>query len=165
MPGAGIAPGEFSGVLLSNGCMPSISRSALLPYSAARVFALVDDIAAYPRYMQGCLAAEVLERQESSVTARLTLGKAGLRYSFTTRNALQPPHMMTMQLVEGPFRKFNAVWRFEPLSDNACKASFDLQFEFSAGLIDAALATLFESTGSEMVSAIASRAEQVYGKP
>jgi len=129
------------------------------------MFALVDDIAAYPRYMQGCLAAEVLERDETSVTARLTLGKAGLRYSFTTRNTLQPPQMMTMHLVEGPFRKFSAVWRFEPLTDSACKASFDLQFEFSAGLIDAALAALFESTGSEMVSAIAGRAEQVYGKP
>jgi ribosome-associated toxin RatA of RatAB toxin-antitoxin module len=129
------------------------------------MFALVDDIAAYPHYMQGCVAAEVLERDETSVTARLTLGKAGLRYSFTTRNILQRPQMMTMHLVEGPFRKFSAVWRFEPLTDSACKASFDLQFEFSAGFIDAALATLFESTGSEMVSAIAGRAEQVYGKP
>lgn len=143
--------------------MARIARSALLPQSAARMFALVDDIPSYPQYLQGCLAAEVLERGASHVTARLTLGKAGLRHAFTTRNQLEPPRSMTLQLVEGPFRKFAAVWRFEPLSEAACKVSLDLDFEFGTGLVDAALAALFESTASDMVNAIARRAEQVYG--
>ena len=143
--------------------MARIARSALLPQSAARMFALVDDIPSYPQYLQGCLAAEVLERGPSHVTARLTLGKAGLRHAFTTRNQLEPPLQMTLQLVEGPFRKFAAVWRFEPLSEGACKVSLDLDFEFGSGLVDAALAALFESTASDMVSAIVRRAEQVYG--
>ncbi|MFZ9585226.1 MAG: type II toxin-antitoxin system RatA family toxin, partial [Pseudohongiellaceae bacterium] len=103
------------------------------------------------------------ERGPSHVTARLTLGKAGLRHAFTTRNQLEPPLQMTLQLVEGPFRKFAAVWRFEPLSEGACKVSLDLDFEFGSGLVDAALAALFESTASDMVSAIVRRAEQVYG--
>jgi ribosome-associated toxin RatA of RatAB toxin-antitoxin module len=144
--------------------MPQIARSALLPYSAARMFALVNDIAAYPQYMQGCIAAEVLTTNEQEITARLTLGKAGFRYSFTTRNHLQPPQQMQMSLVEGPFRRFNALWRFDALSDTASKASLDLQFEFSLGLVDAVLASLFESTASDMVSAVAKRAEQLYGK-
>lgn len=144
--------------------MAHIARSALLPYSAARMFALVDDIASYPQYMQGCLAADVLQREADRVTARLTLGKAGLRYAFTTCNLLAPPSTMTMQLVEGPFKKFHAVWRFDALGEAACKTSLDLQFEFRAGLIDAALAALFESTASDMVNAIARRAEQLYGK-
>jgi ribosome-associated toxin RatA of RatAB toxin-antitoxin module len=144
--------------------MPQIARSALLPYSAERMFALVNDIVAYPQYMQGCIAAEVLTSNEQEVTARLTLGKAGFRYAFTTCNRLQPPQQMQMGLVEGPFRKFNALWRFDALSETASKTSLDLQFEFSVGLVDAVLASLFENTASEMVNAVAKRAEQLYGK-
>jgi len=144
--------------------MVHISRSALLPYSAARIFALVDDIASYPLFMQGCVAADIIERRPESVTARLTLGKAGLRHAFTTCNLLQPPLRMQMKLVEGPFRSFSAEWRFTGLADTACKVEFDIEFEFSASLVDAVLAGLFENTASEMVNAIVKRAEQIHGK-
>lgn len=144
--------------------MAKISRSALLPYSAERMFALVNDIAAYPKYMTGCIGAEILQWDAGSVTARLTLGKAGLRYAFTTCNTLEAPQRIFMTLVEGPFRKFQAEWRFDALSESASKTSLEMQFEFSMGLVDAALRALFESTANEMVGAIAKRAEQLYGK-
>lgn len=144
--------------------MVHISRSALLPYSAAQMFALVNDIGSYPQFMQGCLGAQVLDTQPGEVTARLELGKAGLRCAFTTRNLLRPPTEMDMQLVDGPFRQFGAQWRFEPLSPQACKASFDLRFEFSAGLVDAALRGLFEATGRDLVDAVCKQAEKIYGK-
>src|SRR5690606_24398178 len=86
--------------------MVSISRSALLPYPAPLIYALVNDIAAYPQFMQGCIGAEILQASETEIVARLELGKAGLRYAFTTRNLLLPPYQMDMTLVEGPFRRF-----------------------------------------------------------
>jgi ribosome-associated toxin RatA of RatAB toxin-antitoxin module len=144
--------------------MATISQSALLPYSAEQMFALVNDIAAYPQFMNGCLGAEVLAAQPGSVTARLDLGKAGLRYSLTTRNELTAPEKMTMQLVDGPFADFSAEWRFVPLRADACKTCLDMRFEFRAGLIDAALKALFEATSRDLVNAICKRAEQLYGK-
>ena len=144
--------------------MASISQSALLPYSAAQMFALVNDIAAYPQFMQGCLGAEVLSAAPGTVTARLDLGKAGFRYSLTTRNELTAPERMTMTLVDGPFSSFNAEWRFMPLRDDACKTCLDMRFEFRAGLIDRALKALFEATSRDLVNAIVKRAEHLYGK-
>ena len=148
--------------------MVTISQSALLPYSAEQMFALVNDIAAYPQFMQGCLNAEVLSvvraGKAEEVTARLDLGKAGLRYSLTTRNRLQAPEQMTMTLVDGPFAAFTAEWRFVPLAAEACKTCLDMSFEFRAGLIDAALSTLFEATSRDLVNAIFKRAEHLYGK-
>jgi ribosome-associated toxin RatA of RatAB toxin-antitoxin module len=144
--------------------MVSISRSALLPYPAELIYALVNDIESYPEFMLGCHKAVVLERSATEIVARLELGKAGLRYAFTTRNLLYPPYRMDMTLVEGPFRKLDAQWHFVALSDHACKASLDLQFEFSTGLIDVALRTLFEATGRDLVNAVSKRAEQLYGK-
>lgn len=144
--------------------MIRISRSALLPYPASDLFALVNDIEAYPRFLQGCVGARVLSANDREITATLELGKAGLRYSLTTRNELHPPQRMRMHLVDGPFKHFQAEWTFEALSDTACKASLDMQFEFSAGLIDAALGALFESTAKDLVNAVCKRAEQLYGK-
>ena len=53
--------------------MTSINRSALLPYRAQQLFDLVNDIEAYPRYMDGCVGAQVLSREEGLVEARLDL--------------------------------------------------------------------------------------------
>jgi ribosome-associated toxin RatA of RatAB toxin-antitoxin module len=80
-----------------------IQQNALLPYSAQAMFELVNDIASYPEFMDGCLGAEVLSQSETEVLARLDLGKAGLKYSFTTKNLLTPPDTMLMELVDGPF--------------------------------------------------------------
>ncbi len=143
--------------------MVTISQSALLPYSAEQMFALVNDIAAYPQFMSGCLGAELLSVQPDSITARLDLGKAGLRYSLTTRNELVPPEKMTMTLVDGPFSAFSAEWRFVPLKTDACKTCLDMRFEFRAGLVDAALKALFEATSRDLVNAICKRAEKLYG--
>lgn len=143
--------------------MTTIDQSALLPYSAARMFALVNDIAAYPEFMDGCLGAEILERSADQVTARLELGKAGLRYAFTTRNTLRPPESMSMELVEGPFRHFDATWRFMPLREDACKVSLHLEFDFTLGLVDAALKTLFDRTSRNLVNALCRRAGELYG--
>lgn len=144
--------------------MAAISQSALLPYSAEQMFALVNDIAAYPQFMNGCLGAEVLSAEPNRVTARLDLGKAGLRYSLTTCNELSAPQKMTMTLVDGPFSVFSAEWRFVPLKADACKTCLDMQFEFRAGLVDAALKALFEATSRDLVNAICKRAEKLYGK-
>jgi ribosome-associated toxin RatA of RatAB toxin-antitoxin module len=144
--------------------MVVISRSALLPYSDAEVFALVNDIAAYPEFLHGCLAAEVLSAAPHEVTARLELGKAGLHYAFTTRNTLEAPRRMVMHLVEGPFRHFEAEWRFTALAPSACKTELDLTFEFSSSLVSMALRSLFESTSRDLIDAICRRAEHCYGR-
>ncbi len=143
--------------------MTRISQSALLPYPAQAMFDLVNDIEAYPQFMEGCLAAEVLSRSAEEVTARLDLGRAGLRYSFTTRNNLQPPHLMHMELLEGPFSQFEANWRFDALGESACKASLEMHFEFSSGLLSLAFRSLFDSSCKSLVNAVCRRADQLYG--
>jgi len=70
---------------------------------------------------------------------------------------------MNMALVEGPFRSFDATWTFEPLSESACKVKLTMDFEFSAGLVDAVLKRLFDATSKNLVNAVCKRAEKVYG--
>lgn len=143
--------------------MTTIERSALVPYSAGQMFRLVDDIESYPAFMQGCIEARVVERSEDEVIGELTLGKAGIRQSFTTRNRLEPPHRMEMSLVEGPFTDFSALWTFQPLSDSACKVSLRMQFRFSGGLMGLALNRLFNHSANALVDDVVAQADRLYG--
>ena len=69
--------------------MNDIRRSALLPYSAERVYALINDVEAYPEYMDGCVGAQVLYVDGETMEARLDLARAGIRMSFTTRRGFR----------------------------------------------------------------------------
>ncbi|MDG2089926.1 MAG: type II toxin-antitoxin system RatA family toxin [Gammaproteobacteria bacterium] len=143
--------------------MAHIQQSALLPYSAQAMFDLVNDIASYPKFMDGCLGAEVLSQSESEVLARLDLGKAGFKYSFSTKNILNSPETMQMVLVDGPFKHFDACWTFDALTKDACKVSLDMSFEFKSGLLDLALKNLFDSSCKNLVNAVCKRADKLYG--
>lgn len=140
-----------------------IERSALINYSAQQMFDLINDIEAYPQYMEGCVGARVLARGEDWVEARLELSKAGVTQSFSTRNQLQSPHKMTMNLVDGPFNYLRGIWQFTPLGEGACKVGFLLEFEMKNRLLGMAAGKLLESVGGKQVDTLCARAKQIYG--
>lgn len=132
--------------------MPKIQRSALVEHSASRMFALVNDVAAYPRRFGWCEAAQVLEEDERHLLARLDLGLGGLRTWFTTENTLSPPHHIDMQLRDGPFKRLSGRWQFHALDECACKVSLTLDFEPQSRLLLPALTLGFQGLADRMVN-------------
>ncbi len=143
--------------------MKSIHRSALLPYPARQIYDLVNDIEAYPNYMDGCVGAQVLHRGEDVVEARLDLAKGPVSQSFSTRNRLVDAQHITLELVNGPFEHFHGRWEFLSLGDAACKVTLDLEFTVSNVLLGAAASRLFDSVSDNLVGALEKRARQLYG--
>ena len=143
--------------------LTEINRSALLLYPARTMFALVNDIESYPRFMSGCVGAEVLSRNEDCIEARLHLARAGIRQSFTTRNRLAEPEHIHMELVEGPFESFEGRWGFDALRDDACKVSLYLAFRMSSALANRAARKLFDTMANSLVDALCRRAREVHG--
>jgi ribosome-associated toxin RatA of RatAB toxin-antitoxin module len=131
--------------------MPTIQRSALVEHSAARMFALVNDIEAYPRRFDWCDSAQVQERSDERVVARLDLGLGALRTWFTTENTLAPPHHIDMQLRDGPFRRLAGRWQFHALDECACKVTLTLDFEPSNRLLGPAFVIGFQGLADRMV--------------
>ena len=144
--------------------MTTISKSALVPYSAAEMYALVDDIAAYEEFLPWCESSRVLARDEDEVRGVLQLAHGGLRKAFTTCNRLQKNKMIEMRLVEGPFRHLEGFWRFDTLGEEACKVSLDLDFEFHNRLVGLVFGPVFNQISNSLVDAFCERARQVYGK-
>ena len=142
--------------------MKRIRRSALVPFSARQMFALVDDVPQYPEFLPWCSDSEVLNRESNRVLARLEVQKGAFRKSFTTTNRMEPYSGIYMVLEEGPFSSFEGNWTFEELREDACKVELDLQFEFSNPLMSMILSPLFEDIGNTMVDAFTKRAEVVY---
>jgi len=143
--------------------MTHIQRSALLPYSSEQLFDLVNDIASYPEYMDGCIDATILSQDDDSMTARLYLKKGGISQSFATRNQLFKPTKITLELLEGPFEKLHGEWQFTALASNACKVSLDLRFNMQNTLAHKAIEKLFENVTGNLVNALCQRAKLIYG--
>lgn len=131
--------------------MPHIERSALVEHSAARMFALVNDIAAYPRRFEWCRAAEVQEADAHRMVARLELGLGSLQTWFTTENTLSPPCRIDMALRDGPFKRLEGRWQFNELAASACKVTLTLDFEPRNRLLGPAMALGFQGLADRMV--------------
>ncbi|HWU75865.1 MAG TPA: type II toxin-antitoxin system RatA family toxin [Rhodanobacter sp.] len=143
--------------------MIEIRRSALVRYSPAQMFDLVNQVEAYPKRFSWCAAADVIERGDNMLVARLDLKFAGLRQSFTTRNTVDPPRRLQMSLVDGPFRSLDGVWDFIALGDAGCKVAFALDFEYAGRLAGGALKLGFQGLAGRMVDDFCREAERVYG--
>lgn len=142
--------------------MPQISRSALVPYSAEQMYQLVNDVVSYPEFLPGCVGSQVISQSAEEMTAAVEVSKAGISKTFVTRNLLEDSQRIRMQLVEGPFKKLTGGWIFTPLSSEACKIEFSLDFEFTNKLIELAFGKIFKDLAGNMVQAFTQRAREVY---
>ncbi len=144
--------------------MTTVSKSALVPYSAAEMYALVDDIESYAEFLPWCTASRELSRNEDEVRAVIELARSGIQKSFTTCNRLQKNKMIEIRLVEGPFKHLEGFWRFRTLAEKSCKVTLDMDFEFSNRLVSMVFGPVFNQITSTLVDAFCRRAADVYMK-
>ena len=142
--------------------MPTICKSALVTHSASEMFRLVDDVSSYKEFLPWCGDSEELSRSEDEVKASVTISHSGLNKTFTTLNRLQKNKMIEIKLVNGPFKHLHGFWRFDSLSEDACKISLDLEYEFSNMLLGIAIGPVFNQIANSMVDSFCQRAEVVY---
>lgn len=144
--------------------MALVEKSVLIEYSAAQMYALVEDVAAYPEFLPWCGSTEILKKEGDITHAAITIDFRGIKQRFSTENRAQPPQLIEMSLVDGPFRQLDGSWRFKALGDNACKIEFRLHYEFSSKLLEKIFGPVFHFIASTFVDAFAKRAQQLYGK-
>lgn len=143
--------------------MVTVERNALVGYSAGRLYALVEDVEAYPAFLPWCAAVEVNSRDGPRAAVTLHIRYRGVRQRFTTRNTFTPGERIEMTLVDGPFRTFRGVWRFVPLGDEACKVELTLAYELASPLLARAVGPTFDQIANTLVDAFVRRAETLHG--
>ncbi len=161
------------GALLAQGSMKTVQKSVLIWYSADEMFALVTDVARYPKFLPWCDQAQVLDAHPTGMKAQIGIAFGGIHQSFTTRNDHIPGQQVLMKLVDGPFSNLDGQWTFTPLSDphrtmagtaeRACRVSLQLRYGFDNAALGALVGPVFDKIASSLVDAFVKRAEQVYG--
>lgn len=150
-------------ILPENDRMQVVERSALVIYTPAQMFALVNDVARYPDFLPWCVGVKVEEVSATERIAALKIARGVLQTEFTTRNTLLPDAQIHMQLMHGPFRDLTGLWRFEAIGARGSRVEFRVQFEFKNRLTAAAFDAVFETLCGSIVDAFAQRAQRVYG--
>lgn len=143
--------------------MAVVHKSVLLPFSADQMFALVNGIEDYPKFLPWCGGATIRERQDDNVVATLMINYHGVKQTFTTSNTNVPSTSIIMTLLEGPFKHLDGKWTFKALRADACKIEFDLHYEFSSKLLEKVIGPVFGMIANSFVDAFCQRAEVVYG--
>lgn len=145
--------------------MKHVKKSVLLWYSPREMYDLVVNVEQYPAFLPWCSSAEVLERHETGMTARLGLAYMGVRHAFTTRNENVADESVMVKLVDGPFSLLDGFWLFRPLGSNgaACKIEFEMRYAFSSSALETVVSPVFDKVANTFVDSFVKRAESVYG--
>lgn len=144
--------------------MAEVSKTVLVPHSASEMFLLVDDVHKYPEFLPWCGGVKVKQQDETCTIAAIRIDYHGLKQTFCTENTKDFPRLMTMQLREGPFKKFSGLWQFTALNTEACKIEFKLHYEFSSAMLEKIIAPVFSHIANTFVDNFVARAEKIYKK-
>ena len=142
--------------------MQRVQKSVLVPYSARRMFDLVDDVERYPEFLPWCGGARVVERRPDGQTARIDIDYHHVKAHFTTDNRNVPGESIVVTLKDGPFRRLHGDWKFKSLSPDACKVEFTLAYEFATPLLEGLVGPVFTHIANTFIDAFVRRAANVY---
>ena len=131
-------------------------------HSVEQMFHLINDVLQYPNFVPDCADSKIIEQDEHSMTASLLVSKGGVKKWFTTHNTYTDNQCVTLELVDGPFKYLKGVWQLTPLSEEACKIDFKIDYEFSSKVLDFAFGKVFSQLTNNMVKSFTDRAKEVY---
>ena len=143
--------------------MAIVEKSVLVGHSVAKMYALVEDVEAYPQFLPWCSGAEVQRLDAHRAVATMHVNYHGLRQHFTTRNRMDEGALIEMNLVNGPFKHLDGFWRFVPLAEDACRVEFRLSYELSGKLVDKLAGPVFHHIANTFVEVFVKRAVALYG--
>lgn len=134
-----------------------------MPYTPEQLFALVEDVEAYPQFLPWCRGCRITQREGNVFHADLLIGYKMLRERFSSRvTALKPDHIH-VEYLSGPMKHLSNHWRFLPQDDGTCVVDFYVEFEFQNPFLQRLIEMFFNEAVKRMVSAFEARAQALYG--
>lgn len=143
--------------------MYTVNRTALVPYSAAQMYALVKDIESYAEFLPWCSGSKIHEFLDDGVIASVDISKGAVKQSFMTRNEHIEGREIRMQLEKGPFSQLSGAWVFRNIGTDGSRVSLDLKFDFSSTLARVTIGPIFNNIADKLVDAFVERSLEIYG--
>lgn len=145
--------------------MPDLFYERHTPHLPERMFDLVSDLEAYPRFIPNCKAMEIRpDANDPAVRyARMTIKFGPMTQSYTSKVTLdREAKTITAVAVDGPFSYLDSKWSFEPEGEGT-RVRFDIDFKFNNPLIAAVAEPAFAAKQDEIMDAFSAEADRRFG--
>ncbi len=151
--------------------MSTHSETRILPYSAAQMFALVADVANYPKFLPWTAAARIRSTEDKDdhivMLADLVISFKVFRERFGSQVTLWPAKkQIDTAYLDGPFSHLESRWNFADVpseSGQACEVKFNVDFEFRNRLLQGAAGLFFNEAMQRVVRSFERRAKELHG--
>jgi coenzyme Q-binding protein COQ10 len=147
--------------------MPQFSKIHPVAFSAAQMFDLVADVEKYPQFLPLCESLNVRSRRERDgreiLVAEMGVGYKAIRQRFTTQVVLDRAQLIIdVKYLDGPFRRLDNCWRFEPTGEHSCNVHFDIDYEFASRSLGLLMGSMFDYAFRRFTTAFEERAKAIY---
>lgn len=144
--------------------MNNINKTAVLPYTQTQMFDLVSDINHYQDFLPWCSRTDIIKKTSNEVVATLYIEYLKVKTQFTTKNTINYPNEMLIELVDGPFKFLQGKWLFKALGENGCKVEFTLEYTFANFLLETMFGPVFKYITQSIMQAFINQAHIKYAK-
>lgn len=145
--------------------MPQVTQSLVVPFTSQQMYALVNDVAAYPEFLPWCKSAVIHDQDVTKLHATICIGKGPIMQSITTLNTMVPNKQIKMLYESGSFKTCAGAWDFLDTPDPAqCQVHFNMQYEFASRLHAFTIEPVFGPLANTLISAFYQRAQVLYAK-
>ena len=145
--------------------MPNIRTQRRVRHAPERMFDLVADVESYPKFVPLCERLVLRSRttaEDGTEIVVATIAYKLFRESFTSRVVLdRARRVIDVTYLDGPFRKMENRWTFEPAGEGAM-VGFFLDYEFRNPVLALAMGAVFDKVFGRFAEAFEKRADVVY---
>lgn len=143
--------------------MPELSLERHSVHLPQRMFDLVSDLDAYPRFIPNCKSMDVRDDAGGGLLARMTIQFGPVTQAYTSRVTADPEALtITAKATDGPFAYLDSRWTFEP-EGQGTRVRFDISFKISNPLIAAVAEPAFAAKQEEIIDAFEDEADRRFG--
>lgn len=146
--------------------MPDLFLERHVPHLPERMFALVNDLDDYPRFLPNVSGMDVTRDQGAAGDvrfARMTISFGPITQAYTSRVEADPKaRTISAKAVDGPFAYLDSKWTFEP-EGAGTRVRFDIDFKISNPLIRAVAEPAFAAKQDQILDAFVAEADRRFG--
>ncbi len=146
--------------------MPDLFLERHVPHLPDRMFALVNSLEDYPRFLPNVSGMDVTRDRGASGDvrfAKMTISFGPVTQSYTSRvEADAAARTITAKAVDGPFAYLDSKWTFEPEGEGT-RVRFDIDFKISNPLLAAVAEPAFAAKQGQILDAFIAEADRRFG--
>ena len=94
----------------------------------------------------------------------MTIAYKIVRETFTSRVMLDRPNLkILVEYLNGPFKRMQNRWTFQPVGEDTCDVEFFIEYEFRSRTLAMLMGAMFDAAFRKFSAAFEKRADEVYG--